>query len=290
MRAISVILGSFLALAGCRGCENAGFAPDVEDPRLRLDSGVHLADAEPMHDAAEAPLDAFVAELDAFVAADAELAPFDAAGLDAAVLDAWSIDSAVGPDAATLDAGSPDALVRPDASAPDAGGPGTGDLWIEIDYSGANTPESPSWSFSNTPGFGPAQWAMTGASFPQAWDRFNNMQVVSDPIGTTLAIGPGSQLQLMIGLTTLISYRDAVVHLEGRSLSTDAPVSFDVTNPLNSCGDVGSMSQDWIVHQVDVDLMQCMVLGGGVQAIRVDPQDGTVALVRMRLTLFGASW
>jgi len=30
------------------------------------------------------------------------------------------------------------------------------------------------------------EWAMMGDTWPEAWDRFNNMQVVSDPIGTVL--------------------------------------------------------------------------------------------------------
>jgi uncharacterized protein (UPF0179 family) len=50
------------------------------------------------------------------------------------------------------------------------------------------------------------------------------------------------------------------------------------------------MAHDWTVHVVDVDLQTCMVIGGGVQAVRVEPTNGTLALVRMRLTIHGATW
>jgi hypothetical protein len=215
----------------------------------------------------------------------------DTLATDAISTDGLPTDAMTPQDAMAPDAMAPDATPLPDAAPlPDAGAPGMGDIWVQIDYSHASSPQSPDWSFSNTPGWGPAQWAMTGATYPEAWDRFNNMQVVADPIGQSLEIGSGSQLQLLIGLVSLMNYQSAIVHLEGRSRSTDAPVSFDITNPLNQCGNSGMMSQDWTVHLVDVDLAQCMLVGQGVQAVRVDPQDGTIALVRLRLTLYGASW
>jgi hypothetical protein len=80
------------------------------------------------------------------------------------------------------------------------------------------------------------------------------------------------------------------VHIEGRSLATSSSVDFDVYNPLNGCGGSASMAQDWTIHAVDVDVSACMVIGAGVQAIRIEPTNGTVALTRMRLTLGGASW
>jgi hypothetical protein len=179
----------------------------------------------------------------------------------------------------------------PDFDAGDTGGDGAAqEIWVEIDYSSAYSPQSPDWSFSDTPGWGPAQWAMPGDSWPEAWDRWNNMSVVSDPIGTVLEIGSGSELQLMIGLEELISYDATRVRLEGRSRATASWVYFDVYNPWNNCGTDGHMSQDWTIHVVELDLDQCMVPGQGVQAVRVDPTQGTLALVRMRVTITNPLW
>lgn len=165
-----------------------------------------------------------------------------------------------------------------------------GEVWVEIDYSSAYTPESPDWTFSPTPGWGEPQWAQPGKSWPEAWDRWNNMSVENDPIGTSLTIGSSSELQLMIGLEELLSYTSMSVRLEGRSKATSLSVQFDVYNPLNNCGTSGSMSQDWTVHVVELDLGTCAVVGAGVQAVRVSPSNGTLALVRMRVTLHGATW
>ncbi|MFO0725857.1 MAG: hypothetical protein U1E65_18885 [Myxococcota bacterium] len=175
---------------------------------------------------------------------------------------------------------------------PDSGviTPGNNDIWVEIDYSSASSPRSPSWRFSNTPGWGAAQWAAVNASNPEAWDRFNNMQVVNDPIGRSLEIGGGSELQLMIGLEELISYDAAYVHIEGRSRATSSSVDFDVFNPWNGCGSAATFGQQWTVQPANLDLMQCYEIGQGVQAVRVSPTNGTVALVRLRLTLTNARW
>lgn len=203
-----------------------------------------------------------------------------------------SPDAAAAVDSGAADAGAgADASAGSDASAAaDAGAPGT--VWLEIDYSNAYTPSSPAWSYSPTPGWGEAQWATQGKSWPEAWDRFNNMSVVDDRIGRELEIGSSSQLQLMIGLEQMLGYSSARVRLEGRSLATSSTVSFDVYNPLNNCGASGTMSQDWTVHVVELDLGHCLLTGSGagVEAIRVAPTNGTLALVRMRVTLLGASW
>lgn len=208
-------------------------------------------------------------------------------------------DAEVAPDTGPSDSGAgPDSGATSDASAPDVGAPdsgpppGSGDVWVELDYSNAFSPQSPGWSFSATPGWGAGEWAMAGDSWPEAWDRWNNMSVVNDPIGTVLELGSSSELQLMIGLEELAGYQQAVVHLEGRSRATSSPVFFEVYNPLTGCGPTESfsMAQDWTIHAVDVDLGSCMVIGGGVQAVRVSPSSGTIALVRMRLTLLGATW
>lgn len=165
-------------------------------------------------------------------------------------------------------------------------------MWLEIDYTNAYSPQSPSWSFSNTPGWGPSQWAASNATYPEAWDRWNNMTVGSDPIGNSLHIGSSSELQLMIGLEEMISYQYVTVRLEGRSRATSSSVQFDVYNPLNGCGTSGSMSNDWTPDIVELDLGQCLLVGpdGDIEAVRVDPTSGTIALLRMRVTIHGAQW
>ncbi|MCK6548483.1 hypothetical protein L6R52_21735 [Myxococcota bacterium] len=222
----------------------------------------------------------------------ADATPFDAGVSDTGLPDTGLLDTGL-PDTGPPDTGPWDSGVSADSGV-DAGAPGTGDIWVEIDYRNAFSPRSPSWSYSATPGWGEPQWATSnGPGWPEAWDRFNNMQVVNDPIGTSLEIGSSSELQLMIGLEELISYQYAVVHLEGRSRATSSQVTFDVYNPWTSCGDSGlTMAQDWSIHAVDADLGTCYVAGsgGGVQAVRVDPTNGTIALTKLRLTLYGARW
>lgn len=198
------------------------------------------------------------------------------------------------PDAG-VDAGGdtgPDAGPDGGADATDAGADESGEdtIWIEIDYASAYTPQSPDWSFSDTPGWGPAQWAMEGDTWPEAWDRWNNMQVVDDPIGRALEIGPGSELQLMLGLEELASYESATVTIHGRARECCSSTRFDVLNPWNGCGTSGTLGQQWEVQIVELDLDACMVPGQGVQAVRVDPTSGALALVRLRLTLHGAQW
>ena len=181
--------------------------------------------------------------------------------------------------------GSTDAVQEPDT------GSGSGGVWVEIDYSSAYTSQSPAWDYSATPGWGEAQWAPDGWTRPEAWDRFNNMIVEWDPMGSkALTIGSSSELQLMIGLEELTSYSHATVRLEGRSRATSSSVYFNVVNPINGCSVSGSMSNDWTIHVEELDFGQCLVPGAGLQAVRVDPTSGTLALVRMRVTLHDAQW
>ncbi len=200
--------------------------------------------------------------------ADALDAPTDGDGMDADASD-----------------GLTDAVQEPDT------GSGSGGVWVEIDYSAAYTSQSPAWEYSATPGWGEAQWAPEGWSYPEAWDRFNNMIVEWDPMGSkALTIGSSSELQLMIGLEELTSYSHATVRLEGRSRATSSSVYFNVVNPINGCSVSGSMSNDWTIHVEELDFGQCLVPGAGLQAVRVDPTSGTLALVRMRVTLHDAQW
>jgi hypothetical protein len=290
-------------LAGCRGQPGFGHAHGGEDAEfVVLDSGAWWTklDAEPSGPDGARPGggpghadsgtgsgndSGLGAGADSGLGTGADSGP---AGSDSGVTadSGSSGDSGVNLDSGTIqDSGTgTDSGLSPDSGTPT----GTGDIWLELDYSFATSPTSPDWTFSNTPGWGAAQWATQGNTSPQAWDRFNNMMVSSDPIGTVLEIGPSSELQVMIGLIPLMSYTSATVYMEGRSVSTDSPVNFQVENPLNSCGNLASMSQDWTLHPTNVDLQMCMVVGGGVQAIRITPQDGTVGLVRLQLTIHGA--
>src|SRR5688572_20602701 len=165
----------------------------------------------------------------------------------------------------------------------------TNNVWLEIDYSGAFTSSSPGWEFSATPGFPSSAWAMEGDSFPEAWDRFNNMEVVDDPIGRSLELD--GELQLMVGLPSSVTYERVLVRLEGRSRATSSSATFDVFNPLTGCGISGAtMSNDWDPDVVEVDLADCLVPGEGVQAVRVDPTNGVLALIRMRVILVNAQY
>ena len=66
---------------------------------------------------------------------------------------------------------------------------------------------------------------------------------------------------------------------------------FDVYNPATGCGaSQAQMSQSWTPSYVSLDLSGCFQPGSNLQAVRIDPTSGTVALTRMRLTLHGARW
>lgn len=163
--------------------------------------------------------------------------------------------------------------------------------WIEIEYTQAGgTATSPSWSYSDTPGWGEAQWAASNASWPEVWDLYQNINVSHDPIGVLAVVGSSAQLQLMLGFEELIDYESATVCVEGRSVSTSASVQFDAYNPLTGIGNAGTMAHDWSMHATGLDLGHCFEVGGGVQAVRLDATGGSASLgvKRMRLVLHGA--
>lgn len=163
--------------------------------------------------------------------------------------------------------------------------------WIQIEYTQAGgTATSPSWSNSDTPGWGEAEWAASNANWPEVWDLYQNINVSTDPIGVLAVVGSSAQLQLMLGFEELIDYDYATVCVEGRSVSTSASVTFDAYNPLTGIGNTGTMAHDWNMHATGLDLGQCFEPGGGVQAVRLDATSGsaTLGVRRMRLVLHGA--
>lgn len=199
----------------------------------------------------------------------------------------------------TGDGGSGDDAAE--AGDDDAGAAGPADpcgfdsdgVWVQFEYDQAGgTATSPDWGYSDTPGWGESQWAAQGESWPEVWDVFDNINVVNDPIGVVAAVGSSGELQLMIGLQDLVAYDYATACIEGRSVSATASVTFEAYNPLNGCGASTTMAHDWSVHAEGVDLGQCFVLGGGVQALRLEPTGGSSSLgvTRVRLTLHGASY
>jgi len=164
---------------------------------------------------------------------------------------------------------------------------------MEIDYGSAYTVTNPSRTYSNTPGYGEAQWTPTGQSYPEVWlIGGGGTQVSNDPIGKIASVGPGARLQLMIGLGSLISYSHATVCVEGRSVSTSASVLFDAYNPKNNCGAGGQMSHSWAIHATGVDMGQCLIAGDAFQAVRLEPWGGSshLGVRRVRITLHDATF
>ncbi|CAN0582106.1 unnamed protein product, partial [Laminaria digitata] len=167
----------------------------------------------------------------------------------------------------------------------------SGDLWIEIRYAGAYSARSPRWSYSTSPGWNAIDWDFRGSrgSGAEVWDLRNNSQIVDDHVGRA-AVFQG-ELQLMLGLTRLISHSGVTVEMQGRSYACCSPVRFDVFNPATGCGvSQVSMSQSWTPSMVSLDLSGCFVNGSNLQAVRIDPTSGTVALTRMRVTFHNARW
>lgn len=163
--------------------------------------------------------------------------------------------------------------------------------WIEIEYNQAGgTATSPSWSYSDTPGWGEPEWAASNASWPEVWDLYQNINVSSDPIGVVAVVGGSGQLQLMLGFEELTDYDYATVCVEGRSVSTSSSVQFDAYNPLTGIGNSATMAHDWSMHATGLDLGYAFEPGGGVQAVRLDTTggSGSLGVKRMRLVLHGA--
>jgi hypothetical protein len=163
-------------------------------------------------------------------------------------------------------------------------------VWFEIDYTGAQSPTNPDWTFSPTAGWGEPEWAPSGESWPEVWDVYNNIAISDDPIGRVAVVGSSSTLQVMIGLGGLSSYTHATACVEGRSVSTSASVQFDVYNPLNDCGASAGMAHDWQIHATGLDLGDCFIEGNDFQAVRVETSGGSgvLGVMRLRFTLHGA--
>jgi hypothetical protein len=171
---------------------------------------------------------------------------------------------------------------------------------VEIDYSNATSPERPAFRFSATPGFGPNEWAYqdpfgSGDTTPEAWDRFNNMDVEDDfRLGRVLAIGTGNrELQLMLSLPAHVSYARVLVEVDGDETASSGVCRYDVYNPMFGCGlfgDPAAVTDGIRRHTKVFDLQDCLEPGAQVQAIRLDPQSGELALKRMRVTLEDAIW
>jgi len=182
-----------------------------------------------------------------------------------------------------------DCTLTPAAPPDPCGFPSDDGVWFEIDYSNAFTATGPDWTFSPTPGWGEPEWAPEGESWPEVWDIYQNVEVITDPIGKVAAIDGGGALQVMFGIGGL-TYDHATACVQGRSYSVGSPVIFTVQNQLNKCGGEGMMAQDWMIHSAGVDLGTCILGDNEIQGLRIFPSGGSgaLSLMRLRLTLHGA--
>jgi hypothetical protein len=166
-----------------------------------------------------------------------------------------------------------------------------GEVWMEISYQYRSAGESPStadWSYSSTPGWTEAQWAPSSSSWPYIHVP-DGGSLVSDPIGgTVLELGCYDRFRLFFGLEELSHVGYATVTLEGRSRATSAGVDIEIWNPGASSSIVSyaSMSQDWTADIVTVDFTA--EAGNGFQAVEIAPvaRSCSLALRRVRLTLY----
>jgi len=176
--------------------------------------------------------------------------------------------------------------------AKDACGFDSDGVWFQIDYSNANTVSNPTYTYSPTPGWGEAQWAPAGKSWPYAVDLFNNASVITDQIGkVALLNGTNKAVRVYFGLVGL-SYSYATVCVEGRSYSVGSSVTFLVQEAKTKCGNSGNMANDWVIHATGVDLDECFLAGDDFQAVQVQPTggSGSLSLKRLRVTLHNASY
>ena len=163
--------------------------------------------------------------------------------------------------------------------------------WIQISYKGKEgyPSTSPTWTYSNTPGYGEPEWTHPNYNWPVI-NALGDIPVEEAKIGGAAVIGPSDRLRLMLGFLSLQSYDYATVCVTGRSVSVGSGVYADIWNPPMGCGDEVFLSHSWEVHTDGVSIGTCFVPGGSLQAVEVDPTGGssTLALQTLRLTLHGA--
>jgi cysteine-rich repeat protein len=161
-------------------------------------------------------------------------------------------------------------------------------VWLNIDYKNAGSVYSPAWSYSKTPGFGEAQWAPQGKSWPEI-NAKGPPKMSNDPIGTVADIGSGQWLRIMFGLPTLQSYESATVCITGRSISVGSSVTVDLRNPaLGLCGGQVMLSNSWQVHASGLTMPgMCLAPGNSFQALQIEPTGGSskLGLRSARITL-----
>ena len=102
-----------------------------------------------------------------------------------------------------------------------------------------------------------------------------------------------NDLQLMLGLPPSVTYERVFVEVDGDEEAHSGVARYDLYNPLFNCGlfsDDATLTDGIGRHTKVFDLEDCLAPGETVQAIRLDPVSGTVALKRMRVTLVNAVW
>ncbi|MEZ4383132.1 MAG: DUF4215 domain-containing protein [Nannocystaceae bacterium] len=162
-------------------------------------------------------------------------------------------------------------------------------VWVDINYKNSGSCWSPSWKFSNTPGFGEAQWAPTNENYPVINAAGGPVMNYNDPYGTVCDVGSSKWIRIMFGLASLISYESATVCVEGRSISVGSPVTVDLVNPDNGyCGAQIMLSNSWWADPAGAELpLNCIKPGDAFQALQIDPSAGSnhLGLRSVRLTL-----
>lgn len=161
-------------------------------------------------------------------------------------------------------------------------------IWLEFDFTSAATVLEPAWRFSETPGWGEAEWAPTGYGAPYICVPFDNVLLVDDLIGRLAVVREDMcELQVTIGLRGLLNYSSASVCIEGRSMAPGASSNMNVFNGLNGCGLTTSIDPEPQVHAVGVNLTSCYVAGNGYQGLTIEPSDDwdAIGIVRVRLTI-----
>jgi len=162
-------------------------------------------------------------------------------------------------------------------------------VWLDINYKSSGSCYSPSWKFSATAGFGEAEWAPTGESWPVINAKGGPVINKNDPYGTVCDVGSSKWIRIMFGLASLSSYESATVCLEGRSISVGSPVTVDLVNPDGGdCGAQVQLSQAWTADPAGAELpLNCLKPGDPFQALQIDPSGGSshLGLRSARITL-----
>lgn len=187
---------------------------------------------------------------------------------------------------------TPDCEISSDA----CGNPSLGTLWLEMDWTNAQSSTKP--SFTSSSQWNTSVWAGPNENGPKITDNNYNVTIAGMPdnLGPSASIDAlwdPSSLTLLFGLTKLKSYSAVTLCVEGRSAHWEKDVIFraGMSNSGADCGkgftgELGTALPQ--VYTSSVDLGTCLDAGDWLETVNIRPDGGSyqMYLKRMRLSFY----